>query len=63
MIGSAVPAIVVEAVSYALNVRTAGAKGVIRRLGRCAQGANWGRISVRMGAAWGAATLIILSSA
>jgi hypothetical protein len=62
VIGSAVPAIVVAAVSHALNARTAGAKGVIR-LVRCAQGAYRGRISVRMGDAWDAAMLIILSSA
>ena len=63
MIGSAVPDIVVAEVSHALNARTAGAKGVIRRLGRCAQGAKRGHMQVQMGAAWGAEMLIILSSA
>lgn len=63
MTGSAVPGIVEVAVSNVLNAWTAGARGVMIRLGGNAQGATLGRMLARMAHAWDVEMQIIPSSA
>ena len=63
MTGSADPGIVEVAASNVLNARTAGARGVMIRLGRNAQGATLGRMLARMAPVWDVETRIIPSSA
>ena len=63
MTGSAGPAIVEVAVSNVLNAWTAGARGVMIRLGGNALDATLGRMLARMAHAWDVEMRIIPNSA